>query len=85
MVSWPPSTSTSLRAAEAALTELAPKLNAYHLKRKADILHAVQDILEKNHVKGLLSVRLDTHLPRSRQRPRGRPGQKVRYERVRDN
>ena len=47
--------------------------------RKADILRAVQDILEKNHVKGLLSVRLDTHLPRSRQRPRGRPGQKVRY------
>lgn len=68
-----------LRAAEAALTEMAPKLNAYHLKRKADILRAVQDILEKNHVKGLLSVRLDTHLPRSRQRPRGRPGQKVRY------
>jgi len=68
-----------LVAAEAALTELAPKLNAYHFKRKADILRAVQDILEKHHVEGLLSVRLDTHLPRFRQRPRGRPGQKVRY------
>jgi transposase len=68
-----------LATAEAALAELAPKLNAYHLKRKADILRAVQDILDKHHVAGLLGVRLDTHLPRFRQRPRGRPGQKVRY------
>ncbi len=68
-----------LTAAEAALAELAPKLNAYHFKRKADILRAVQEILEKQQLEGLLTVRLDTHLPRFRQRPRGRPGQKVRY------
>lgn len=68
-----------LAAAEAALTELAPKLNAYHLKRKTDILQAVDDLLTKHPVEGLLTVRLDTHLPRVRGRPRGRPGQKVRY------
>jgi len=68
-----------LAAAEAALAQLAPKLNAYHLKRKADILGAVEDILQKHQVQGLLSVGLDTRLPRFRQRPRGRPGQKVRY------
>lgn len=68
-----------LAAAEAALRELAPKLNVYHLKRKADILRAVDDILKKHQVQGLLAVRLDTHLPRVRGRPRGRPGQKVRY------
>ena len=68
-----------LVAAEAALAELAPKLNAYHLKRKADIVRAVHAILEKQQLEGLLTVRLETHLPRIRQRPRGRPGQKVRY------
>lgn len=68
-----------LAAAQAALAELAPKLNAYHLKRKADILSAVQAILNKEQVQRLLLVCLDTHLPRFRQRPRGRPGQKVRY------
>ena len=68
-----------LAAAEAELKELAPKLNAYHLKRKADILRAVHDILKNHRLEGLLAVRLNTHLPRFRQRPRGRPGQKVRY------
>ena len=73
---------TRLVAAETALAELAPKLNAYHLKRKAHILHAVDEILKEHQVQGLLLIRLDTHLPRLRQRPRGRPGQKVRYRYV---
>lgn len=68
-----------LAAAETALTALAPKLNAYHLKRKSEILRAVDDILQKQQVAGLLSVQVNSHLPRVRQRPRGRPGQKVRY------
>lgn len=68
-----------LAAAEEALSELAPRLNAYHLKRKEDILLAVDDILKKHQVVDLLKVRLDTRLPRVRGRPRGRPGQKVRY------
>jgi len=68
-----------LQAAEAALADLAPRLNQRRLKKKAAILRAVQEILEHYRVERLLQVRLQTHLPRCRQRPRGRPGQKVHY------
>lgn len=68
-----------LAAAEAALAQLAPKLNAYHLKRRADILRAVNDILQKHRVVGLLVVRLQRHLTRVRRRRPGRPGPKVPY------
>ncbi len=68
-----------LAAAQSALAELAPKLNAYHFKRKPDILRAVDDILQKQQVVGLLPVQLNRHRRRVRQRPRGRPGHKVRY------
>jgi transposase len=68
-----------LTGAEAALAQLAPRLNAYHLKRKAEILAAVQDILDTHHVAGLLAVRLAAHLPRLRRHLPGRPGQRVRY------
>jgi transposase len=61
------------------LAELAPRLNQRRLKQKASILRAAQEILEHYRVERLLRVRLQTHLPRYRQRPRGRPGQKVRY------
>jgi transposase len=72
----------SLAAAEAGLAALAPKLNAYHLKRKPDILRAVEALLKKHQVQGLLSLRLDTHRPRFRQRVAGRPGQQARYRYV---
>ena len=68
-----------LQAAEAALDELAPKINARRLKRKPDILRAATAVLEHYQVNQLLDLRLDTHRERCPQRPRGRPGQKVRY------
>jgi len=69
-----------LKVAEAALTNLVPKLNARRLKRQADIWRAVRTILKDGQVEGLLDVRMTTHMERLRQRPRGRPGQKVHYK-----
>jgi transposase len=68
-----------LAAAEAALAQLAPKLNVRRLKRKRDILRATSAILERYQVQPWLPVRLDLHRVCYRQRPRGRPAQKVHY------
>ena len=69
-----------LLAAEAALTELAPRLNARRLKRQPDILRAVADILDRHRLKGLLEVRLRQHAERWRVRRRGRPGKCPGYQ-----
>ena len=68
-----------LSAAEVDLAVLAPKLNVRRLKRKADIQLAVQGILKGRHVEGFFDVRISAHVERLRQRPRGRPGEKVHY------
>lgn len=69
-----------LQAAEAALAELAPKLNSRRLKRKSDIHRAATAILEKYHVKDFLDVRIDTHMERWHKRRPGRPGKRVQYQ-----
>jgi len=68
-----------LEEAEAALSELAPKLNARRLKRKPDIVRAATAIVEKHCLDGLLNVRIAHHCERWRQRRRGRPGKQSRY------
>ena len=65
--------------AEAALSELAPKVNARRLKRKAAILRAATAIVQKYGLEGLLNVRIAQHCERWRQRRRGRPGKIGRY------
>ena len=74
-----------LRVAEAALAELAPKLNARRLKRRPDILRAAAEILKHYGVQNFINVRLQQHVTCSRKRKRGRPakGERVEYERHR--
>lgn len=69
-----------LQAAETALGELAPKLNAHRLKRRRDILGAVNAILQKYRLEGLLDVVVQPHFERWRTRKPGRAGKLVRYE-----
>jgi len=68
-----------LEVAEEQLAQLAPKLNAYHLKSQAQILGAVRAILKHYRVEGFIDLRLQWHTQVIRHRPRGRPGQKVSY------
>lgn len=68
-----------LEVAEQQLGQLAPKLNAYHLKSQAQILGAARTILEHYRVEGFIDLRLQWHTQVIRHRPRGRPGQKAVY------
>jgi len=68
-----------LEVAEQELAQLAPKLNAYHLKSQAQILGAARAILEHYRVEDFIDLRLQWHTQVIRHRPRGRPGQKVVY------
>lgn len=69
-----------LQQAEAALAQLAPKLNARRLKRKPDILRAAEAILQKYHLEGLLNIDIQHHVERWLTRKRGRPGKRVQYQ-----
>ncbi len=69
-----------LLKAEAALNELAKKLNTPRLAKKAPIRKAIAAILKKYNVEPFIDVRIVTHLQRIRLRPRGRPSnRKARY------
>jgi len=70
----------NLCGAEAALSELAPKLNAYRLKRKAAIQKKVTAILKKYQVEKFLNADIRTHMQRLRKRKPGRPPKLVQYQ-----
>jgi hypothetical protein len=66
--------------AEAALRELAPKLNARRLKTQAQIKKAFEAILVTHQMDTFIDVHIVTHIKVTRLRPRGRPpGEKARY------
>jgi transposase len=69
-----------IEVAEQKLAELPPRLNRAHLKTKAEILAAGQNILEHYRVEEFIELRLQIHMHVTRKRPRGRPrGQKAVY------
>jgi transposase len=69
-----------LKLAEAALAQVALRINGYHLKHRGQILRTAKGILKHHRIDGLVDLRLQTHVHVVRHRPRGRPSlQKVVY------
>ncbi len=70
-----------LAKAEQDLLELNIRLNTRNLKTREEIEAAVESILEKNSVTGLLTYRIGTSQEHDRvQIGKGRPGKHTRYE-----
>lgn len=68
-----------IEAAEQKLARLPTGLNRIHLKRQGQTLGTAKAILERYRVELSIDLRMQTHTHLTRNRPRGRPGQKVVY------
>jgi len=69
-----------LEAAEAALSDLLPKLNRCRLKTRAAIRRAALAIVQKYQVEPFLTLHINSHIERRPHRGRGRPGKYPRYQ-----
>jgi len=69
-----------LETAEDALSDLVPKLNRGHLKKRTEIRRAAMAILKKYQVDSFITLHIETLIEHRPHRPRGRPGKYPRYQ-----